>query len=240
MLSAHAGVAIAVVAVVAASVGIFLFGVIPAISTTSSASQTTTNTVLNHSTSSHTGTTGTVISGTNDTLSEIGSPPKIHILFGAPQSGNITENIPANTLLWTSWILNSTTQIGGVQTSVVVPPSGINSTVTCAIFIDGRLAGNSTDHIGPVYGLDGVSLSDKSQSVNIFVGIPSNETQPAGTIISMAVYSPTSIAPRFTSGLGVATSEASLGLGSSLPLQLPPATSSIASTMQIWAYYETQ
>ena len=162
----------------------------------------------------------------------------MNFLFGAPDVGNTTANITADTLVWTSWTLNSTEQIGGVEGAIVIPASGVNSTITCAIYIDGRLAGNETYQIGPVYGLGGGIISH-AQEVAVFAGIPSNQTQPAGTVISMAVLSPTQILPKFNSATGVQTNEATLNGGSWLPARLPSPSSTIPSTMEIWAYNES-
>jgi hypothetical protein len=232
--------AIIVVGTVAA--GAYLYGVAsPSAAASSTVSSTSSSTgfanvtssmVSAHTTSSHNGTITVTSTGSSGSFILIGSGGTPSVLFGATQVGNVTRPVPAYTLVWTSWKLNTTMTIGQVEADVLVTPSSVNSTITIAVYIDGSLASNASDYtyaIAPNYG----ALNEPA-NMAIFAGIPANRTQPAGTVISLAVLSTATVYPHFNIGT-VPTYEATLSPGSGMPTELPSPTSTVSSTVEIWA-----
>ena len=112
---------------------------------------------------------------------EIGPPPIITILFGAPTIDHPTTTaVPADTMLWTSWTLNSTMTIDGVQSDIEALPSSWGSNLMIAVYVDGKLAGNSTYVIAPNYGGLDTAIIDAPENNAIPGGIMGNAAQPAG------------------------------------------------------------
>jgi hypothetical protein len=225
--------------------GLYLSGVASpsaaASSTISSSSTTSSSTGFTHTTSSVSSTTTPIIVGGGASSGEIGPPPIITILFGAPTIDHpTTTEVPAYTMLWTSWKLNSTMTIDGVQSDIDCLPSSWGSNLMIAVYVDGKLAGNSTYPIAPNYGGPNATTIDAPENYNIIGGIPGNYTQPAGAVISMAILSNASVDPHFNSG-SVTTYEVTLPPGSGFPTQLPTPTTTISdSAVEIWALDETQ
>jgi len=73
----------------------------------------------------------------------------------------------------------------------------------------------------------------------VFAPLFTNRTGlPAGTIVSFALLVSSPAHAYFNSGKGIQTSEAPVVENAGLPKQLPSASSTIPSTMEMWAYDE--
>lgn len=158
------------------------------------------------------------------------------VLFGADGNLNETVNLPAYTLIWTSWRLNSTEVIGGIEASVIGPYSAENATITFGVYIDGILGGQSTETVGPVMSLGGQTTLHEPQGISMITGIAANKTQPAGAVITFALIASAGIAPNVNKNGTTPAYEATLPNGSMMPSELPSSTSSIAYPIQAWAY----
>jgi hypothetical protein len=166
----------------------------------------------------------------------VGPQSVIKFLFGAPDTDNATtETVPANTLIWTSWIVNSTTSLAA-QGTIGVSTQYVNSSFSVAIYVNGMLAGNQTYTLYPS---SSPAFSTGFVKEGADVGIPTRmEPIPAGAVVSFAVLASIPLGPSFDTGIGVQTNEASINAGSGFPQQLPQSTSTIPSTLQMFAYTE--
>ncbi|MDA4118765.1 MAG: hypothetical protein OK455_10550 [Thaumarchaeota archaeon] len=144
--------------------------------------------------------------------------------------------IPANTLVWTTWTINNTISMAAAQANLLAGAQNVNSTITIAVYINGQLAAHESDRIPSVTLPGQSSPSPVEQTVTITVPMPSGTTLTPGTIVSLAFISSTDINDYFTGTPGVPTLEASVQANSGLPSTLPSPTSTVTSTMEIWAY----
>lgn len=246
-LGAVALFAILVVGTVAA--GAYLYGVAsPSAAASSTASSTSfSSTGFTHVTSSmaSTHTTSFVSNGSTAVTSTSAStatfPQPItneHFAFGAQvdAKNSTTETIPASTIAWTSWRLNATTNVDGADSVFLQAPVNDNSTVTIALYTNGKLAGNETY---PIYTPQTPPGSKANSSaiitVELLTAMILNRSTPAGAVISLAVLSPTPITLYLNDRLGVPTYEASVASGSFPPTVLPSPSSSLPDTVEIYA-----
>jgi hypothetical protein len=243
MAVSQAVVALVAVVLVGAAAGLYLLsGGSPSIATSTSTSSSTTK-VLTHSTTSvastlstsyHSGTTTITASQTTTSSTIPPPPPPNPVLFGVQiEPGAISNTIPADTLVWTTWTMNSSAGIGWVTTAFAVSAQNANSYVVAAYYINGRLASNLTTAVTPFSMGNGSSTSGGTMYVN--VPSASNHALPAGTVVSLAIFSPDPVKAYFNDTAGVQTNEATLSPGSGLPAQLPSSTSPMPSTLEIWA-----
>ena len=161
-------------------------------STQSISSTTTSSTLPTHSTSSHNGTetvsaTNTVSTSTTNT----GHPTPILVtVFGTSPNGNIStpvETIPANTLVWTNYVMNSSTFVSGVGTEFENYPYNYNTSISMAVYVNGVLTSQNTHLIIPA--------TPPPDHPNATLPIPTtqadvvvvNSTLPAGSTVSLAI-----------------------------------------------------
>jgi hypothetical protein len=219
-------------------------------SATSSVSSTSSSTVSSTgftdvtSSMASTHTTSFVSSGSTAVTSTSAStvtfpqPTTELFAFGAEVNAknSTTETVPASTIAWTSWTLNATTNVFGANSVFLQAPVNDNSSVTIALYTNGKLAGNETY---PIYTPQTPPGSKANSSAIIAVEFLTvmilNRTAPAGAVISLAVLSPTPITLYFNDRLGVPTYEASVASGSFPPTVLPSPSSSLPDTAEIYA-----
>ena len=164
------------------------------------------------------------------TISVGPSPGPSHtVLFGVPNGVNVTTQIlPADTLAWTSWTLNSSASLGILEGQFFCPAGAVNSTITIGLYANGGLVASDNASVAS-------KLSSSGGSLLITRPLSSAMTSSAGTIIGLAVIAPVPIDQYVaTVNLGVPTKEATLTSGSGVPGQLPSPTSTISETMQMW------
>jgi hypothetical protein len=155
--------------------------------------------------------------------------PSSTVLFGVPNGVNVTTQIlPADTLAWTSWTLNSSASIGILEGQFFCPAGAVNSTIAIGLYANGGLVASDNASVAS-------KLSSSGGSVLITSPLSSAMTFSAGTVIGLAVIAPVPIDQYVaTVDLGVPTKEATLNSGSGVPGQLPSPTSTISETMQMW------
>lgn len=110
-------------------------------STTGTQTATTlqsTSTTTNYTAVTHTTGTPIIVSQTSESQIEVGFKPS-KLVFG-DNSRNYTEiPIAANTMVWTTWTINSIAPVDQVVVGVLEPSQNANSNVTVFAYINGRL-----------------------------------------------------------------------------------------------------
>jgi hypothetical protein len=219
-------------------------------STMSSSIQSSTSVTLTHitssqasthMTSSHTGTVTTTAtsasSASQTSVSRIGNEPTQEFVFGEESAQNdTTQVIPANTMVWTTWTINSTVQVNAAETGILVTPQSVNSTITAATYINGKLDDYESYSVTP-----STEPTNKTQYVDQLVTVYApfkNQTIPAGSVVSLVFLTPVQVTAYLSNGsIGHHTNEASLIVGSIPPAQLPSPTSTVSHTLNMYAYY---
>jgi hypothetical protein len=156
------------------------------------------------------------------------SPPPV--LFGVANEAHVTtQTLPADTLAWTSWALNSSASIGVFEGEFFCPGEAVNSTITIGLYANGELVASQNASAAGKF-------SSSGGSILITSPLSSARTFSAGTVIALAVVAPVSIDQYVTTAIvGLQTKEAALNSGSGVPEQLPSPTSTISGAIQMWA-----
>jgi hypothetical protein len=201
-------------------------------------SPTTTTSVPTHITSVHSGTetvtaSQTVTSTTSGVVVSQAGPPTL--VFGiAGTGGNVTVNIPANTLTWTSWVTNTTLTGPVEQTLFEITPQNVNSTLTMAVYVNGVLAGNTSYTVPPAAPPPpGHTASGSDFEAEYSTGVGGQTVIPAGSTVSIAVLCSTPLAAYSVNG--GQSFEAS---STSIPAQLPSSPTTVTGTVLSGGYVE--
>jgi hypothetical protein len=179
------------------------------------------------------GASGTTITSSGEsTNSAIGNYPSQNTVFGDQLTSNYTlEVIPADTLVWTSWTLNSTVVVNAAVIPILEPPQNANFNVTAATYVNGQLVDYETYQFPP--------SANVSQSISLLAPMGGPKTVTTGSTVSIAFLTPLSVSEYFDpTATGVQTNEATVSGDSSLipPSTLPSATSTLSLTAYMWAF----
>jgi hypothetical protein len=156
------------------------------------------------------------------TSQEIIPPNPVYaVVFGTTQSGNVSTpvaTIPANTLVWTNYVLNGSTYVWDAGAVFDVYPVNDNSSISIALYVNGELSYQQTGPIlTPTLPPDHPNATlpvPSSQSISFVV----NSTLQAGAVVSLAIICATPLTIQVNHGPADGTySYSSTSLPSSLP-----------------------
>jgi hypothetical protein len=182
--------------------GLYFSGAVYPSAVTSSTNSSTTiassSSQLIHSTSSHSGVATTTLSQTT-TYSSIstGSQSTItiagdtlpNVLFGLCSGTHTFEVLPAYTLVWTTFTVNTTEYVEAGTVSVFPTPQNYNTTVAALAYVDGSLIASGGSPIPPPVSINGSSPAIFQVGASVLI----NSTIAAGSQVSLALWSPTPI-----------------------------------------------
>jgi hypothetical protein len=185
----------AILLVGTAVTGLYLLG----LASPAAVSSSTSSSIPTHTTSSHSGTLTSTLNQTAS-YSSLSATSVRTILGDAPQNilagvcgpssrSYTTELLPADTLVWTSYTINTTEYLDSATVSILATTQNYNTTVAALFYLNGSLEASGGSPIPSPAIINGSSPT----IYNVGASVTINSTVAAGSQVSLALWSPTPI-----------------------------------------------
>lgn len=194
--------------------------------------------------STMTSTVATTSSLPTSTVASAGQPQTV-FGFVVNSSADKTAVFPSDTMMWTNYVLSSSSQITGITTAIITTPSSPELNVIMAIYVNGNLISEENYQIGPPVppsSSPDLTLPSNFTQANE-VTVPLGTTVQAGATISVAIWSNGPLTIQVDNADSTAHGTYQYALPSStisLPQSLPSSTQSMSSAPDFWAFDQGQ